>query len=249
MPMNITAAVIIIGNEILSGRTLDTNLPYLGKRLAGLGIDLREARFVQDLEADIIAAVNACRHRYTYVFTTGGIGPTHDDVTTRSVAQAFNLPIRRDPDAVARLTAYYGQSDLNDARLKMADIPAGAVLIDNPVSSAPGFQLDNVFVLAGIPAIMQAMFEGMTHRLSGGPPILSRTVSTSLIGEGTLAAGLEDLQRRYPQVSIGSYPYVRQGTFGVKLVLRGVHVDALEQVAGKIRTLVARVGGSLLEDD
>lgn len=247
--MNITAAIIIIGNEILSGRTPDANLPYLGKRLAMLGIDLREARFVQDLEEDILAAVNACRSQYTYVFTTGGIGPTHDDITTRSIAKAFNLPVERNPDAVARLTAYYGQSNLNEARLKMADIPVGAALIDNPVSNAPGFQLDNVFVLAGIPAIMEAMFEGITHRLIGGPPILSRTVSTSLVAESTLAAGLEGIQARYPQVSIGSYPYVWHGKFGVKLVLRGVDIDALEQAADEVRALVANVGGSLLEDD
>lgn len=247
--MNITAAVIVIGNEILSGRTPDANLPYLGKRLAMLGIDLREARFVQDIEEDIVAAVNACRSRYRYVFTTGGIGPTHDDITTRAVAKAFNLPIERNPDAVARLTAYYGQAGLNDARLKMADVPVGATLIDNPVSSAPGFQLDNVFVLAGIPAIMQVMFEGITHRLTGGPPILSRTVSTSLIAESTLAAGLEGIQAHYPQLSIGSYPYVWHSKFGVKLVLRGVDIEALDQAADEVRALVLNVGGSLLEED
>ncbi len=247
--MNITAAAIVIGNEILSGRIPDANLPYLGKRLAMLGIDLREARFVPDSEEDIVAAVNACRSQYRYVFTTGGIGPTHDDITTRSIAKAFNLPVERNPDVVARLTAYYGQAGLNDARLKMADIPVGATLVDDPVSSAPGFQLDNVFVLAGIPAIMQVMFESITYRLIGGPPILSRTVSTSRVGESTLAAGLESIQAHYPQLSIGSYPYVQHSKFGVRLVLRGVDIEALEQATDEVRALVLNVGGSLLEED
>lgn len=246
--MDITAAVIIIGSEILSGRTADANLSYLGRRLAGLGINLREARIVADSEEGIVAAVNACRAVYHYVFTTGGIGPTHDDITTRSIAKALGVPIERSPEAVAKLTAYYTTSALNEARLKMAEVPVGAVLIDNPISSAPGFQIGNVFVLPGVPAIMQVMFEGIHHRLTGGPPILSRTVSTVLT-EGILAAGLEGIQKRYPELVIGSYPFVRQGRLGVSLVVRGTEVEALDRAAEQIRALVRSLGGCLLEDD
>ncbi len=166
----ITACVIIIGNEILSGRTAEANLRYLGRRLGELGVHLHEARVIPDTEDAIVTAVNQCRTIFDYVFTTGGIGPTHDDITSQSVAKAFGVPIKRNPDAVARLRAYYGAQHLNEARLKMANVPEGAHLINNPVSGAPGFEIGNVWVLAGVPSIMRVMFEGVTYRLTGGPP-------------------------------------------------------------------------------
>ncbi len=165
-----TAALLIIGDEILSGRTKDRNLGYIADFLTGLGIDLKEARVVADVESDIVTAVNALRSRYTYLFTTGGIGPTHDDITADAVAKAFNVEIRHDPRAVDILKAHYDPGMLNEARLRMARIPVGAELIENRVSKAPGFRLGNVFVMAGVPQIMQAMLEAIAPMLAGGEP-------------------------------------------------------------------------------
>ncbi|HUI17833.1 MAG TPA: competence/damage-inducible protein A, partial [Alphaproteobacteria bacterium] len=168
----VTAAVLVIGNEILSGRTKDANLPYLAVELNKLGVRLMEARVVPDIEERIIAALNALRGAYDYVFTTGGIGPTHDDITAECVAKAFGVPLRRHPEAVKVLASRFkNPADLNEARLRMANVPEGGVLINNPVSGAPGFQIGNVFVMAGVPAIMQAMFQGLGHRLVGGVPM------------------------------------------------------------------------------
>ena len=247
-PRIVTAAVLIVGNEILSGRTQDVNLAYLAKRLNELGIRLREARVVADVEADIVAAVNACRARYDYVFTTGGIGPTHDDITAECVAKAFGLPLIRNPEAVARLERHYEAGMLNEARLRMANTPEGATLIDNPVSIAPGFQIGNVIVFAGVPRIMQAMFDGIAGRLVGGAPVLSRTVSAA-VAEGAIAAGLGDLQRRYPSLDIGSYPYFRQGRFGASFVLRGTEQAQIDAAAMELRALITELGGDPLEGD
>jgi molybdenum cofactor synthesis domain-containing protein len=214
-----TAALLLIGDEILSGRTKDRNLGYVADFLTALGIDLKEARLVPDVEEDIMAAVNALRARYDYVFTTGGIGPTHDDITADAVAKAFGVPIDHDPRAVAILRAHYEPGMLNEARLRMARIPKGANLIDNPVSRAPGFRLGNVFVMAGVPKIMQAMLESLKGELERGAPMLSATV-TAFIGEGDLAKPLKEIQERYPDVVIGSYPFEEQGRFGSNLVLR-----------------------------
>jgi molybdenum cofactor synthesis domain-containing protein len=214
-----TAALLLIGDEILSGRTKDRNLGYVADFLTALGIDLKEARLVPDVEEDIVAAVNALRARYDYVFTTGGIGPTHDDITADAVARAFGVPIDHDPRAVAILEAHYEPGMLNEARLRMARIPKGASLIDNPVSRAPGFRLGNVFVMAGVPKIMQAMLEELKGELERGAPMLSATV-TAFIGEGDLAKPLKEIQERYPDVVIGSYPFEEQGRFGSNLVLR-----------------------------
>jgi molybdenum cofactor synthesis domain-containing protein len=240
-----TACVIIIGNEILSGRTQDANVAFIGRRCDELGIRLAEARVIPDV-ADVIAAhVNECRARFDYVFTTGGIGPTHDDITARSVAQAFGVALERHSGAVAALQRYYEPGRLNEARLRMADVPAGAVLIDNPVSGAPGFQIANVFVLPGVPAIMQAMFDGITDRLVGGPPILSEQVATDLM-EGTMAVDLGAIQDRFPDVSIGSYPYFRAGRAGVNLVLRSTDPGRLRAAAGEVRAMIQRLDGSVL---
>jgi len=242
----VTAAVLVIGNEILSGRTKDVNLGFLAEQLTALGIRLREARVIADLEADIVATVNETRARYDYVFTTGGIGPTHDDITAACVAKAFGVALVLDERAVAVLTRHYQPGQLNEARLRMAHVPAGASLIDNPVSAAPGFQMGNVFVMAGVPSIMQAMFGGLKHRLTGGPAILSRTVS-GFIAEGTIAAGLGALQDRYGQLEIGSYPFFRQGRFGASFVLRGTDAAAIAAAAEELRTLIRELGAEPME--
>ena len=240
-----TACVLIIGNEILSGRTQDVNLGYLGRRCDALGIRLTEARVIADEETAIITHVNECRARFTYVFTTGGIGPTHDDITSPTLAKAFGVALCRNAEAVAALDRYYEPGRLNEARLRMADIPAGARLIDNPVSGAPGFQLENVFVLPGVPSIMQAMFEGMVDRLAGGPPVLTATVTTNVL-EGTMARQLAAIQQQFPHVSIGSYPYFRQGALGVNLVLRGTDAAALAAARHAIEEMIASLDGNLL---
>ncbi len=241
-----TACVLIIGNEILSGRTQDANLGYIGRRCDALGIRLVEARVIADDETAIIAHINECRARFTHVFTTGGIGPTHDDITSATVARVFGVALCRNADAVAAMERYYPPGKLNEARLRMADIPAGARLIDNPVSGAPGFQLQNVFVLPGVPLIMQAMFEGIVDRLAGGPPILTATVTTDVM-EGAMALDLGAIQDQFPDVSIGSYPYFRHGALGVNLVLRGTVADRITAARGAIEMMVARLGGHLLQ--
>ncbi len=244
-PDPITACLIIIGNEILSGRTQDANLAIVGKKCDTLGIRLTEARVIADVEADIVETVNTCRRLFTYVFTTGGIGPTHDDITAAAIARAFNVEVVRNKEAVNAMDRYYEPRRLTDARLKMADIPEGARLIDNPVSGAPGFQLENVFVLPGVPSIMDAMFDGLTDRLVGGDPILTDNVTTNLL-ESEIAAGLGVLQEKYPDVSMGSYPYFRKGKLGVNLVLRGTDAGRMNAAADELATTIMRLKGKVL---
>ena len=240
----VTAAMMIIGNEILSGRTTDANLPYVAGELTKLGIRLMEVRVVADIEAEIVEAVNALRARYTYLFTTGGIGPTHDDITAAAVAKAFGVALHRHPDALAIMQRRYANpADLTPGRLKMTEVPVGAGLIDNPVSGAPGFQIANVYVMAGIPAVARAMFDGLKHRLRGGPVMLSRTVVSNL-GEGLIATDLAALQERWPDIEIGSYPFHRRGVFGSSLVLRGTDAGRLDRAAEEVRALVRRLGGT-----
>ena len=241
----VTAALIIIGDEILSGRTADVNLPYIAERLNSLGVRLAEARVVADKQDAIVAAVNQCRAAYDYVMTTGGIGPTHDDITAAAIAKAFGRPLIRNPAIVAVLKDAYRDSglELNEARLSMANTPEGAELIDNPVSGAPGWQIENVFVFAGVPKIMQAMFESMTHRLTGGEPLRERSVIVD-IGEGTLAAALAEIQDRHMDLSIGSYPYYRGGSFGVKLVLRGTDEAELDIALDEVVAALRDLGGN-----
>lgn len=236
-----TAAVIVIGNEILSGRTVDANLPYLAQQLNALGIRLREGRFVPDEIDMIVEAVNACRARWAYVFTTGGIGPTHDDITAAAIARAFGRRLVRHPEAERRLRAYYPPERINEARLRMADMPEGAELIDNPVSVAPGFQVENVFVLAGIPRVAQAMFEGIRHRLAGGPPIISRSVLV-FAPEGEVAAMLAAVQDRCAAVEIGSYPFFRFDRPGTNVVLRGTDPAQLDAALAALREAAAQAG-------
>lgn len=239
--------MLVIGDEILSGRTKDKNIGYVAEWLTARGIRLSEARIVPDVEEEIVAAVNALRARYDYVFTSGGIGPTHDDITADAVARAFGVGIGEHPEALARLEAHYAETgvEFNEARRRMARIPEGARLIDNPVSKAPGFQIGNVFVMAGIPMIMQVMLDSIEDRLTGGPKLLSATVSAQL-AEGVLAAPLAALQARYPDVSMGSYPYYRQGSFGASLVFRCTDAGRLDAVTGEAVQMIRDLGAEPL---
>ncbi len=240
-----TAAVLVIGDEILSGRTKDKNLGYIADWLASLGIDLKEARVVSDVEDDIVAAINALRHRYTYVFTTGGIGPTHDDITADAVAKAFGVPIRHDPQAVAILESYFKEigREPNEARMRMARLPEGAAMIPNSVSKAPGFRIGNVFVMAGVPRIMAAMIETIAPQLRQGAPVLSRSITIEA-GEGDIAGPLKQIQERYPQVTIGSYPKELPGPrFAADIVLRSRDEEGLDAAAGEVAELERRLTG------
>ena len=241
-PAIVTAALVIIGNEILSGRTQDANLAYVAKRLTEKGLRLAEVRVVADVEAEIVAAVNLCRERYDYVFTTGGIGPTHDDITAAAIARAFGVAVERHGAASALLHDHYGES-INEARLSMADLPKGAGLVDNPVSRAPGFSMDNVFALAGVPRIMQAMFDGILPQLKSGPPVISRTLS-AFLGEGEIAEGLSAIQEAHGEVEIGSYPFFHQGKFGVSLVVRAMDALALDNAVADTQALLRSLGAS-----
>ena len=230
-----TAAVLLIGDEILSGRTKDKNLGFIADYMTALGIDLREARLVPDVEDEIVAALNALRQRYTYVFTTGGIGPTHDDITADAVARAFGVPCEHDPRAVEILLAYFKEMgrEANEARMRMARMPRGASLIENPVSRAPGFQMGNVFVMAGVPKIMNAMMEDVATRLTRGVPMTSKTVEFRG-GEGDAAKPLGEIQKAYPSVVIGSYPFQAPDGFATNLVLRSRDEATLEQAYGDV---------------
>ncbi|MFW0777658.1 MAG: competence/damage-inducible protein A [Rickettsiales bacterium] len=245
--MQATACLIIIGNEILSGRTEDKNLAWIAKALNECGVALTEVRVIPDVEATIVDTVNFARKNFTYVFTTGGIGPTHDDITSSSIAKAFGVPLLRHPEAERRLLGHYKPDQVNEARMKMADIPQGGALIDNPVSLAPGFRLENVFVLAGVPRIMQAMFDGIKDQLKGGDKTLSKSYS-AYVTEGTLAAGLGEIQKRYPQVEIGSYPFVRDGKLGTSLVARTPDKGVLDACMAEIRSLLLKFTDDIREE-
>jgi molybdenum cofactor synthesis domain-containing protein len=241
-PKVVTACVLIIGNEILSGRTQDENLAFLARELSDIGIRVREARVVPDDPAVIVAAVNGARRLFDHVFTTGGIGPTHDDITAQSVADAFGVPLVLDEAARRLLEAHYPAGHLNEARLRMAMVPEGARLLPNPISQAPGFQIGNVYVLPGVPSIMRGIFAQLKYRLEGGDKVLSRSLSCRL-GEGVLAQDLGRLQQRWPDLEIGSYPYFRRGDFGVTLVLRGTDRTRLDRATEELRALILKLGG------
>lgn len=227
---NPTAAMLVIGDEILSGRTRDANMNHLAKELTSHGIALTEVRVVSDDAEAITKAVQALSAAYDHVFTSGGIGPTHDDITAENVARAFDRPISVRDDARAALQSHYDRQglELNEARLRMARIPDGATLIDNPISAAPGFIIENVYVMAGVPSIFNAMLAGVLPTLTGGAPVLSQSLQV-FRGEGDIAGPLGDLAARYPDLSIGSYPFQRDGVFGAQIVVRGqdgAQVDA-----------------------
>ncbi len=243
----VTAAVVVIGNEILSGRTRDANVQFLGERLNDSGIRLMEVRVVADDEDAIAAAVNACRADYDYVFTTGGIGPTHDDITARSIAKAFGLEFGRNAEAEALLRQHYRPEEVSEARLRMADTPTGAELLENPVSKAPGFRVENVYVLPGVPSIMQAIFDCLRPGLMGGARVLSKTVMAYL-PESKMADGLRELQAQHPEVEIGSYPFFRDGRLGSSIVMRHSDESKVEQVAEGVRDVIRGLGGEPVED-
>ena len=237
----VTAALLVIGNEILSGRTQDANLAYIALGLNEVGVRLREARVVADDAREIIDAVNALRARHTYVFTTGGIGPTHDDITAECIAEAFGVRLLRDPRAVERLKRQIAPENLNEARLRMANIPEGGELIDNPISQAPGFRIGNVYVMAGVPRIMQAMFDGVKGSLKGGKKMLAQSIDI-YTGEGAIAAGLTAIQNARPRVEIGSYPFSRQGIFGTAIVARGTDPARVSEAIDAVRALAQGQG-------
>lgn len=241
-----SAAILVIGDEILSGRTKDKNVGYIADYLTRIGIDLKEVRIVPDEQDRIVEALNALRARWTYVFTTGGIGPTHDDITADAVAAAFGVGISHDPRAVAILQARYKPEDLNEARLRMARLPDGAELIFNPISQAPGFRVGNVFVMAGVPSIMQAMFDGVAPLLEGGVPMLMH-VADRRVKEGDIGTPLGEIAKRHPEVMIGSYPYFTQDGFFSKIVCRARDQALLDAAVAEVEALLAQASSSALE--
>ena len=230
----VTAAFIIIGNEILSGRTQDANLSFLAQRLGEIGIQVAEARVIPDIEQTIIDTVLELSGKVDYVFTSGGIGPTHDDITADAIAKAFGTETFEHPEAVAVLERHYAQGEFNQARRKMARVPRGASLLENPVSSAPGFKIENVHVLAGVPKIMHAMVDMLLPSLTGGSVVESRTI-TVLIGESVIATEMGAVQDAYGDIDVGSYPYFKPGASGTSIVLRGSNIAMLDEALGAIR--------------
>jgi molybdenum cofactor synthesis domain-containing protein len=241
----VTAAVLVIGDEILSGRTKDKNIGYIAEYLTGLGIDLKEVRVVADDEAAIVEAVNALRHRWTYVFTTGGIGPTHDDITAECVAKAFGVPIGYDPRAVAIMRERFAEHELNEARMRMTRIPEGADLVLNKVSRAPGFWLGNVVVMAGIPTVMQAMLDEVAPKLKTGIKVLSQTVRADA-KEGDIGTPLGEIAKAYPEVAIGSYPFFDEERGpNANIVLRARNASKLADATRAVEEMLVRVKAAL----
>ena len=241
-PATPTAAILVIGNEILSGRTQDANVLYIAKKLTEVGVRVSEVRIVPDIETDIVVAVNALRQRYAYVFSTGGIGATHDDITAASMAKAFGVTLVEHPEARERLTSYYTPEKLTQTRLLMARVPQGAELIDNPSTVAPGFRFENVFVMAGVPSIMQGMMDGILGKIKHGPSIHSLTITCAL-SEGMIAKELGEIAARYADLDIGSYPSFRIDNMGVALVVRGTDLVSAHKAADEITALVREKGG------
>jgi molybdenum cofactor synthesis domain-containing protein len=237
---NPTAAMLVIGDEILSGRTRDSNMHHLAGQLTEAGIDLSEARMVADDPDAIQDAVQALAKTYDHVFTSGGIGPTHDDITADCIAAAFNRPIDVRDDARAILAEHYKRAgtELNEARLRMARIPDGAALIDNPVSAAPGFQIENVYVMAGVPSVFHAMVASVLPTLTGGAPLISKTLRVDR-GEGDIAGPLGTLAKEYPDLSMGSYPFQKDGKYGAHLVIRGTDAAQIDAVLAKLEATFA----------
>jgi molybdenum cofactor synthesis domain-containing protein len=236
-----TAALIIIGNEILSGRTVDSNTPWIAERLTERGIVLSEVRIIPDIQDMIIKTVKEASEGYNYVFTTGGIGPTHDDITAESVAKAFGMELVKNEEAYETLLEHYGKDDLTPPREKMAYIPKDAHLIPNPVTAAPGFILKNVHVMAGVPRIMHAMLDHVLGIIQAGSPIYSTTVACAL-QESAIAEDLEGLQEKYSDVQVGSYPHYRGGVLGLSLVLRTTNADNLEQATDELIEIIKKHG-------
>jgi len=242
---------LLIGNEILSGRTQDKNLPFIAKGLNEMGIQLRATYVIPDIRDTIIETLNKARAEFDYVFTTGGIGPTHDDITTECVAEAFGVGLFRDPATVKLMSDRVEARGevMNEARLRMATFPEGAVMLKNEISAAPGYMIENVFVMAGVPRIMQAMFGEAKQHLTGGQKVLSRGMAIDL-GEGTIADGLAGVQARYRDIDIGSYPQMREGVgFRVSLVLRGTDKEKLERAHADVMQVMRDLGGNPVVED
>jgi len=251
---NPTACLVVIGNEVLSGRTQDLNINFLAKGLGAIGIPLREVRVIPDVAQTIIATINEVRAKYDHVFTTGGIGPTHDDITSECIAAAFGVPWEPHPEAWARMAAHYAKTDggiasFNAARQRMATMPRGATLIDNAISIAPGFSIGNVHVMAGVPRIMQAMFATLSTSLVGGPPIIARAVHSVGAAEGQIAHGLSDIQARYPDLDLGSYPYYRPTGNGVAIVAKGTDVAQAEAAIAEVTALFEQLGAAPIQGE
>ncbi len=248
MSNTVTGCLIIIGNEILSGRTQDTNLAHLAKELNELGVRMVEARVIPDVEETIIDTVNECRKLFDYVFTTGGIGPTHDDITADCIAAAFNTELYMHPDIVEIIQRREAPPEVMESRLRMARIPKGAELIENPTGGPPGFQMENVFVMAGVPLVMQAMVSTFNReRIKGGDPVRSRSVGAYL-SEGQVAVPLRAIQDRHPDVDLGSYPFYRQDGYGTNLVMRGTDENELDEMLEEVRAMIVDFGAEPFEE-
>ena len=239
-----TAGIIIIGDEILSGRTKDLNGNWIAQELSEIGIRVIEIKIILDDKLTIIETVNDYRKKFSYIFTCGGIGPTHDDITTDAVASAFNLKLEKNQEAMRRLREHYKNSkiEFNESRQKMAIIPVGAKLIDNAVSAAPGFNLENLYVFAGVPKIMQSMFFSIKDKLVGGNILISQTISCN-IGEGKIANSLEKIENKYKDLKIGSYPYFNPRGFGTSIVLRSENKKIIENASDEIIIEIKKLGG------
>jgi molybdenum cofactor synthesis domain-containing protein len=237
----VTAAVLVIGDEILSGRTQDTNLNAIAKMLGVHGVDLSEARVVPDVTQEIVQALNALRRRYDYVVTTGGIGPTHDDITADCVALAFGVELYENPDIIAGMLAN-PEYEMTPARRRMARTPRGATLIKNPIKGPPGFQIENVFVLAGVPSVMRGMLEDVGHRLRGGAVVIARTLRVDGFGEGVIAAPLAAVAKAHPDMSLGSYPFFSHEGYGSNLVVRGRDSEGVDAVVEELAEVLKAAG-------
>ena len=241
---NPTACILVIGNEVLSGRTQDANIRFLAQRLGDMGIPVREVRIIPDVAETIVRTVAELRAAFDHVFTTGGIGPTHDDITSECIAAAFGVPWEKQPVVWARMEAHYPPGQFNAARQRMATMPRGAVLIDNGRSIAPGFSMGNVHVMAGVPAIMRAMFDMLAPTLQGGTPIVSRSVHAADVREGDIAEGLTAIQADHPDLDIGSYPYFRDTGGGVAIVAKGTDAAAADAAIAAVTALFTRLGAT-----
>jgi len=239
----VTAAILVIGDEILSGRTKDRNIGYIAEYLAKVGVDVREVRVVPDVEDEIVAAVNALRSRYGYLFTTGGIGPTHDDITADAIAKAFGVAIGEDPRALAVMMERYTVDDLTPARRRMARIPAGSELVDNPISKAPGFRIGNVIVMAGVPSVMQAMLDHAITSVRGGAVMLVETIEAGGLPEGRYGEALREIAEARSTVSIGSYPSFNNGQFRNQIVVRSRGAETLAEAKAAVEAMIARLKG------
>jgi molybdenum cofactor synthesis domain-containing protein len=246
---NPTACVLVIGNEVLSGRTQDANIRFLATNLGDLGIPVREVRVIPDVPQTIVDTVNEVRRKFDYVFTTGGIGPTHDDITSECIAAAFGVPWEPHPVAWARMEKAYPPGGFNAARQRMATMPRGSTLIDNTLSVAPGFQMENVYVMAGVPRVMQSMFEWLAPHLRGGQRIEQRAVHAVGLPEGVIAEGLTEIQNRHADIDLGSYPFYRPTGNGVTLVAKGTNAAEAEAVIAEVTALITSLGRTPIQGE